>query len=76
MELSYCSYLNHPGSVLTKLGVPSNKKKEEKMKEKNKNKATETTEKDEETYTCHILSIFCILFYIFNDKASIIVFWT
>lgn len=34
MELSYCSYLNHPGSVLTKLGVPSNIKKEEKMKEK------------------------------------------
>lgn len=43
------------------------------MKEKNKNKATETTEKEEETYTCHTLSIFCILFYIFYDKVSAIV---
>lgn len=44
------------------------------MKEKNNNKATATTKKEEETYTCHILSIFCILFYIFNDKAATIVF--
>lgn len=46
------------------------------MKEKNNNQATATTKKEEETYTCHILSIVCILFYIFNDKASTIVFWT
>lgn len=45
------------------------------MKEKNNNKVIVIIKKEEEIYICYILSIFCILFYIFNDKVLFIVFW-